>query len=348
MTEPFEQWEVRARLALADRGVGDHLATPIIADVKEHCAYSGESPAEAFGEPEDFAAVAAAEQSPEALEKVDRQGLTWTDYLSGQVFFLALLALVASLFFAVLERTLAFPTTPAILTGLALLTLGLFVTGALPGALRAAGRPELVRWCFVLAVVLAGASATAFMTLPRHEVARIPVLGIVAGAVLLIMVSLRQTKPKPAVSHTSPTPRGREAGPADVESWLKRLAGLLIGRFDLPPERAADLVREARAHLSASAADPEREFGAVDDYARRLAEHEPRRRDPWWRTAPAEMLTMAVGIAFGTDAFVGWRAEGHEWAAYLVAAPLTVLFAWNLARLIWRYLRERRSGSAAK
>ncbi|WP_170047224.1 hypothetical protein [Couchioplanes caeruleus] len=45
------------------------------------------------------------------------------------------------------------------------------------------------------------------------------------------------------------------------------------------------------------------------------------------------------------DAFLGWRSDGHEWAAFGVAAPLTVLFAWTVARLIGRYLRERRSGT---
>ncbi|OJF14446.1 hypothetical protein BG844_09755 [Couchioplanes caeruleus subsp. caeruleus] len=57
------------------------------------------------------------------------------------------------------------------------------------------------------------------------------------------------------------------------------------------------------------------------------------------------MLVPAIGIAFGVDAFLGWRSDGHEWAAFGVAAPLTVLFAWTVARLIGRYLRERRSGT---
>ena len=115
-TEPFEAWELPARLALSDQGLGYHAANPIIADVRAHCEYTGESPYEAFGDPLQFAAITAAEQPPELLEKVDREGLTAMGHLSGQLFVLSLSAVVVPLFLAVKERTWSFPATVAALT----------------------------------------------------------------------------------------------------------------------------------------------------------------------------------------------------------------------------------------
>ncbi|MFI7075762.1 hypothetical protein ACIBO1_00520 [Micromonospora sp. NPDC049903] len=91
MTEPFERWELPTRLALSDQGVGHHLANPIIADVRTHCELSGQSPYDAFGDPEEFALTAAAEQPAHLRENVDRNGMLPADYLSGSVFALVVL-----------------------------------------------------------------------------------------------------------------------------------------------------------------------------------------------------------------------------------------------------------------
>jgi hypothetical protein len=57
----FDQWELSARLALGDRGIDYHTATPPIEDARAHCEATGQSPHEAFGTPEEFAAATADE-----------------------------------------------------------------------------------------------------------------------------------------------------------------------------------------------------------------------------------------------------------------------------------------------
>jgi hypothetical protein len=330
MTETFEQWELSARMALGDQGVGYHAATPLIEDARAHCAATGQDPREAFGSPEEFAAAAAEEQPAEVRAEVDRHGLTVADHLTGQLLHLAVLLLVISVLTAVLERTLSIPVTPAGLTGLALLTLALVAGGGLPGALRAAGRPHQVRYAFLGTGVLGLSAATAFTTLPREHLGRVPVLVLVALSVAAIALLTRPASGPPA-----------HPEPADREAWLERLRGVLVGRHDLPPGRADDLVREARAHLDATGAAPREEFGPLADYARRLAEPERDRRDPWWRTPPATMLYLVLGIAVGVDVLVGWWADGHRWAAWLVAAPIIAAQLWMLISTGRDYRRKR-------
>ncbi|GGN85030.1 hypothetical protein GCM10010112_64950 [Actinoplanes lobatus] len=55
----FDEWELPARFALADRGIGYHASTPLIAHVRAHCRRTGQSPLEAFGDPRRFAAAVA-------------------------------------------------------------------------------------------------------------------------------------------------------------------------------------------------------------------------------------------------------------------------------------------------
>ena len=158
-TEPFEAWELKARIALGDHGLGYHATSPIIADVRGHCEYTGESPYEAFGDPTDFAATTAAEQPPELLEKVDREGLTAMGHLSGQLFVLSLTAVALPLFFAVKERSWSFPATTSALTGTALLILALYAVSGVPHALRASGRPHLAKFSYLATGALAVGAA---------------------------------------------------------------------------------------------------------------------------------------------------------------------------------------------
>jgi hypothetical protein len=335
----FEQWEVSARIALSDRGISYEVATPIIDEARAHHAATGEDPREAFGTPDEFAATAAAEAPAHLREEVDREGLTVADHLTGGLFHLAALTLPASVFFAVLEGTLSFPVTTAVLAGVPLLALGMLSAGSVPGAMRAAGRPSWAKFGFVGAGVLAVAAGTAFTLLPSKPVGRVPVLVLVVVAVAAIALLLRSPKPRP-VDGVPPADgvRPADGGP---EAWLHRLDGLLVGRHDLPAARAAELTREARAHLEASGAAPDDEFGPVDGYARRLAEHEPVRRDPWWRGTPALMVSLAIGVYFGVSAFLDWSGDGHRWAAYLVAVPVTAALAWQLITTARGYLRRR-------
>ncbi|ROO58501.1 hypothetical protein EDC02_0261 [Micromonospora sp. Llam0] len=330
--EPFERWEIPARFALSDRGVGYHLANPIIADVQAHCAYTGQSPYDAFGSPEEFALVAAAEQPAHLRENPDRNGLTPGDYLSGGLMSLGLIGLGGSLFYAVLEQTLSFPANPAVSTGTALLGLAVFVVRGVPGALRAAGRPRLATASFALVALLAGLAVTAFFALPREPVFRVPVFALAGVSLLVLLWQLRgPAKPRQPIVHTPPTPRtaGHDNDEADVDAWFRRLTGLLVGRYDLTPQRAGELARQARNHLVAAPGTiPDSEFGPVEEYARELADHEPQRRVPFWRTAPAMLIGSLAGLSLTVSAFLAWSAQGHYWAAYGVALPAALGSAW--------------------
>ncbi|MFY1655155.1 hypothetical protein ACN27J_30275 [Solwaraspora sp. WMMB762] len=345
-TEPFERWELPARLALSDRGVGYHLANPIIADVQAHCAYTGQSPYDAFGSPEEFAMVAAAEQPAHLRDNPDRDGYTPGDHLSGGLFILALAGVVGSLFYAALERTLTLSATPAALTGMAFLGLAVFVVRGVPGALRAAGRPRLATASFALVALLAGLAVTAFFALPREPVFPVPVLAVAAVSLLVLLWQLRgPKKPRQPIEHTAPTPR--TAGHNDdVDGWFRRLTGLLVGRYDLTPQRAGELARQARNHLAAAqGATPDSEFGPVEEYAREIAEYEPQRRVPFWRTAPAGLIGSLAGLSLAVSALLSWTAEGHYWAAYGVALPGALASAWYAGVYLLhtlRLLRRRR------
>ncbi|WFE27175.1 hypothetical protein O7623_28670 [Solwaraspora sp. WMMD791] len=341
--EPFERWEIPARLALSDQGVGYHLANPIIADVQAHCVYTGQSPYDAFGSPEEFAMVAAAEQPAHLRENPDRHGLTPGDYLSGGLMSLGLIGLGGSLFYAILEQTLTFPANPAALTGTAFVGLAVFVVRGVPGALRAAGRPRLATASFALVALLAGLAVTAFFVLPREPVIPVPALAVAAVSLLVLLWQLRGPKePKQPIAHTPPTPRtaGHDTDDTDADAWFRRLAGLLVGRYDLTPQRAGELARQARNHLdTAQGATPDSEFGPVEEYARELAEYEPQRRVPFWRTAPAMLIGSLAGLSLAVSAFLSWSAEGHYWAAYGVALPAALGSAWYAGVYLLRTLR---------
>ncbi|GIM89873.1 hypothetical protein Ato02nite_016660 [Paractinoplanes toevensis] len=334
-TEPFEGWELKARIALGDEGLGYHAANPIIADVRAHCEYTGESPYEAFGDPKEFAATTAAEQPPELLEKVDRDGLTPMGHLTGQLFVLSLAATVLPLFFAAKEHTWSFPATAAALTGTALLIVALFAVRGVPQALRASGRPHLAKFSYIAAVVFGAGAAAAYTGLSREHLFPVPAPAIVAVALVgLYLLTRAPKKPTELVPHVAPTPR--TARPTGAEAWLTRLTGLLIGRYDLAPERAGDLAREARAHVAESGRTPEEEFGPVEDYALAVSRHEPIRKEPFYRTRPGRILGGAVSVLICGGAFVQWLGDGPWWATWLLAFPATLASLWMLTRTIRR------------
>lgn len=326
MTTTFETWELPARIALSDQGIGHHAANPLIEDVRDHCRRTGESPFETFGDPREFAARTAAEQPPGLLEMVDREGMTPRDYLGGQLFVLSVLVIPAVVLFAAIGRTWTFPATAAGLTGIVLVAAALFWTGGVPQAVRASGRPHLVKYVWAATPVLILAAATAFTTLPREHLFRIPVVAVVAVAALAVALQLRA--PKPA------GPPSRIEAPPTTEAWFERLAGLLVGRYDLRPDRAAELTRAARAQVTESGRTAEEEFGPVEEYARRVQEAEPTRRDPFWRTRPAQIVSLLVGIGIAVQAFTGWQQDGVWWAAYLIALPAGLGGVWFLIQAL--------------
>jgi len=195
--------------------------------------------------------------------------------------------------------------------------------------LRAAGRPRLATWSFTLVAVLAGLAVTAFFALPREPVFPLPALAIVGVSLLVLVLQLRgPKKPRQPIVHTPPTPRTGAHDDADA-AWFRQLTGLLVGRYDLTPQRAAELARQARDHLAATGGDsPAAEFGPIEEYARDLAEHEPARREPFWRTTPAMLIGCLAGISLATSVFLTWSAEGHYWAAYGIALPAGLGSLW--------------------
>ncbi|WP_433531683.1 hypothetical protein ACQPYA_06220 [Micromonospora sp. CA-263727] len=339
MTEPFERWELPARLALGDQGIGYHLANPIIADVRAHCEFSGQNPYDAFGSPEEFALAAAADQPAHLRENVDRHGMLPTDYLSGTIFILVLLGTATAVFYAILGRTLSFAATPAFLTGLIMIGLALFA-GSVPRAVRASGHPRLANWTLTLVGLFGALSVASFMLLPKEPVIRVPLLAIVTVSMLLLWLMTRQpARPKQPVEYAPPTPRTAPAD--DTAAWCQRLSGLLVGRYDLPPQRAAELAREAHDHLTATGNTPTAEFGPVEEYARDLAQHEPERKLPFWSGTGAQLVAALATINLGILAFNSWTDEGQLWAAYGVALPATAAAIYAAIRLGLRLLKRR-------
>lgn len=311
MTNAFATWELPARIALGDHGVRSTAASAIIDDVKDHCARTGESPYDTYGEPREFAARAAAGQPAGTLEPVDREGMTPRDYLDGQLFGLTLVVTVAAALFAAINGSWTFQATAAGLTGVALLLVTVFWAGAGPRAVRASGRPHLVKYAWAAVAPLVAATTAAFTILPREHLFPVPVVAVVGAGVVALALQLRSA---PA-SESVPEPAG---------DWFERLNGLLIGRYDLTPERAAELTREAR--VRAELAD----LGPVEEYARQVQQGEPERKDPFWRTRPARIIATLVGINLAVQAFLSWRADGVWWAAYLIAVPAALGGAWFL------------------
>ncbi|MBL7253008.1 hypothetical protein [Paractinoplanes lichenicola] len=314
MTVTFESWELPARIALSDQGVRYHEATPIIENVKDHCARTGESPYEAFGEPRDFAVRAAADVPAELRDPVDREGMTPGDYLGGQLLVVTGVVIPVVLLFAAIDRTWTFPATAAGLTGSVLLLVTFFWAGAVPKAVRASGRPHLVKFAWAAAALLVLGTATAFTTLPREHLFDLPVLAVAGVAAVAVALQLRGPSPR---RRRTPEPKG---------DYFERLHGLLIGRYDLTPERAAELTREARARGG--------DLGPVEEYARRVQEGEPVRKDPFWRTRPAQIIGILVGISLAVRAFLGWQADGVWWAAYLIALPGALGGLWFLIQAL--------------
>ncbi|MDQ1307775.1 MAG: hypothetical protein QG671_3609 [Actinomycetota bacterium] len=276
MTDPLARWEMQARIAMSRRGIRPDTAAPLIAQVRAHCADTGQGPDEAFGAPQEFAETAAAQLPAESLDPVDRQGLAAIDHLTGSLVLPAVLLLVSSIV-ALLSGIVTVPLTPAALVGVALMVLGHVAVVGLPGTLRAAGRPTAARASFGLAAVAVLLAALSFTQLPRTRLGEIPtpVTGAVAALLLWLLFRRDGAAARRGPARTAPT--------ASEDGWLRRLNGLLVGRHEVTPQRAADLVDEARAHLRAAGTSPDEEFGPIDVYAGQLAEHETARRRPRWR-----------------------------------------------------------------
>ncbi|MEU8243333.1 hypothetical protein AB0C07_34185 [Actinoplanes missouriensis] len=358
MTAGFERWELLARTALDDRGIGYHEATPLIEQARSDYEQSGADPWEALGSPTDFAADIADSQ-PAAQASRDTQGKTARDHLSDGAFVCAFFGVPVSLLAMWANRGLTIPLTPAGTAGTLLCFLSLFTVAAVPNALRAAGRPRVAPWAFVAGGVLAAAAAAAFTELPKDRFGEISAAGTLVVSLGFCWLLTRPAKPgksgsppgaaadpapgaaagafgspayRDAGAFASPADRDADAarphaGPADPDAWFGRLRALLVGRFDVPPARAAALVGEARAHVAASGARPQDEFPSLEQYAKELADGEPRRQPPWWRT-PAASLAGRIGMLVVLAVQVVIAVAGDDW---WIAVTGTALLLWLAA-----------------
>jgi hypothetical protein len=333
----FDRWEASARLALGERGIGYHDATSLIEEARQHCAESGESPWRAIGAPVDFAADIAGSRPAEQAQR-DIRGKRPRDYISDALFVLAALGIPVAVVGAVDAGSLTIPVTVAGLAGSLVACLAAVVAWAGPGALRASGRPRLAPWAFVLCAVLGVLAGLAFAELPKTSIGGLPALVLVGVSVGACWFLTRPGRP------VTPPPGDSEDGPDEPEHWFARLNALLVGRFDVAPARAAELVEETRAHVMAAGVRPRDEFPSLSGYARDLAEAEPVRTGPWWRGPNAGLAaTIGVGFVFGVQT-VEAALNGPWWL--MVCGVLAMVMIVNDVRNRLRSRRSRQSRPA--
>jgi hypothetical protein len=327
----FESWELQARVALADQGIGHRVVDPLIEHAKADCEESGQTPWEAIGSPEEFAATVATEH-PRAQESFGKA-------LGGTVFAVAGLTIPAAIFAAIRAGSFSFPVTAAGLTGSVMLFAALVMAFGVGPQLRERGFLRLANACWGATFLLVLATATAFVQLPRTAFTTVPVIAVIGGALLLMWLLARgQGEDEPE----EPLDSATEGRVEDAAAWFTRLNGLLIGRHDLPPARAEELVAEARAHLADSAEKaPAAEFGPVATYAAELAEHEPLRQPPWWRNPTLMMVFWSIDVP--VTVWLTWlRFDEDGVLALVIGIPATIACAlWAVEN--WRLHRTARA-----
>ncbi|MFI1488711.1 hypothetical protein [Streptomyces sp. NPDC020747] len=309
MTMTYAVWNDRARLELALQGVTADLADEVLAEVREHCADSGELPEQAFGAPKDFAAGIAAERVPRASQaKRDRNGTTVSEAWSAVIASVGLVTILAGVVLW-LQKGLFVPFTPAGLAGVPIGYAAMVCTLQALVIARPLGKSRTVVPALIVAGVLAVIAACAFVLLPRDVVASIPApLLLGAGVLLAFWAYSRGTSVElPDV-------------PRNTEEWLAELHGLLEGRHDVARARAGDLVRETVQHLSACGRTPQEEFGPVDQYAMILAQQHPV-ASPWWRSE-ATRLWLLVGLA---GSFAASAVLSNQPAWFIAVAVATLV-----------------------
>jgi hypothetical protein len=309
MNRTFERWELQARVALADEGIGHRVVDPLIEKAKADCEESGQNPWEAVGTPEEFAAAVVAEHrsAPESFREA----------ISGTVFAVAALTILFAIFAAIRARSFSFPVTPAGLTGSVMLFGTLVVAYGVGPALRERGFPRMANACWGVVVLLVLTTATAFVELPRTAFTTVPVVAVIAGALLLMWLLVRGQR--------DDDPLATEDGAEDADAWFGRLNGLLIGRHDLPPTRAEELVTEARSYLADTAErSPVAEFGPVSTYAAELAEHEPVRQPPWWRNPTYLTVFWAVNLLVVLWITWTWFNQDDAVLALVIGLPAAI------------------------
>ncbi|MFD4246026.1 hypothetical protein ACFWP3_31205 [Streptomyces sp. NPDC058525] len=324
------RWNARARLALAAHSVGGATADTVLDEVAQHCADSGESPHDAFGSPEEFAATVVTERVPpeERLRRMG-DGPTFGQALRTAAAPVGLAALAAGACIWIADGPV-FPVTPAGLAGTSLIAMALAGGGLVATARNR--RRRALGWGAVAAATVA--AATALTALPGQPLGHLPAPLLCVLGLALLWAAIRTTptaEPEGAImdSGTAPLSTGER------EPWLDRLPRLLEERHAIPRARAAELAEEAAGHLEATGSTPEDEFGPVELYALRLAEQEAPRA-PWWkRGAVQESLFAVLLTAYLVVTLV---SGGPSWQIALAGGALAV----NLALLATRLPRGRR------
>ncbi|MCX4637659.1 hypothetical protein QT196_02385 [Streptomyces sp. P9-2B-2] len=333
MTDLTSRWKARARLALAGQSVDSATADMVLDEVDLHCAQSGETPEDAFGAPEKYAAAVARDRIPPE-ERTGRNwdGLTRADQVSAALAQTGVAVLAAGVCMWVGDGTML-TVTPAGVAGSALL--GVAIPSACLTATLASSRARgAVRWG-VGAVAALLLSAGAFTYLPTASYGRLPVPALCALGVLLLWSAARY---KPGPDHKELTSESQLL----PENWLVELPRLLEERHGLSRARAAELTREAAHHLTATGCSPQEEFGPVELYALQVAEGQSVPRTRWWMRPDAQAAALAVLL-------VGYlvtnlASAGPAWQTVLAAVAL----ATELALLTVSLLRKRPAVSTAR
>ncbi|MCX4820388.1 hypothetical protein OG883_10795 [Streptomyces sp. NBC_01142] len=327
MTDEVTRWNARVRLALAAQSVDSTLTDTVLEEVAQHCADSGESPEDAFGMPEAYAATVVSERFPPEERLRHRGRQTPAATIRAALAPIGTAALVAGACLWVANGfTLAL--TPGGLVGSSFiavaLTCGYLAATASRSRRRAAG------WVLLAAATVLG--ATAFTVLSRRAFGHLP-----APVLCLLGLALLgwATRDKPTADPEGVTmqPRTDTQNTVGREHWLRRLPQLLEERHAVPRARAAELTREATDHLAATERAPEEEFGPVELYALRLSEEEsPRAR--WWLRSDIQNATLAVIL---TGYLVGNLASGGPfWHTALASGALAVTLALLAVPLVRR------------
>ncbi|MFJ7899448.1 hypothetical protein ACIQ6V_02845 [Streptomyces sp. NPDC096198] len=333
MTDTTTRWKARLRLALAEKSVDAETADAVLDEVELHCAQSGETPEDAFGAPEEYAAEVARERIP-LEERSSRRwdGPTRSDLAFAALAQVGLAAVLSGVYLWVCDGTML-TVTPAGLAGTALTAIALLCACCAAGCARSRMRGALGWGVAALGAVLL--AATAFTTLPGTSIGRLPAPSLCVLGVLLLWTA--------AGHEPDPNREQREVkaptGPAD---WLTELPRLLEERHGLSRARASELTREAAHHLTATGHSAEEEFGPVEVYALRLAEEQTPPRAPWWTRDDIQAAVFTA--VFATYLISSLSSRGPLWQTALAATALAI----ELALLATRLLRRRRTGSGAR
>ncbi|GAB3243881.1 hypothetical protein [Kineosporia babensis] len=306
----FEKWRSEAKTELGRRGVDDDTAESLLQEARSYHQDSGLSATEALGEPAEFATDAAGPPDGRA----DTQNLTAAEHVLGAAATLVFLGFVVTAVRALFGADPQFIASPASLTGGTLLvTAGmLFVAGS--DALRAAGRPRWATWCIPVSAVLLIAGVVLRARLPKNEL-----FSLSAGPILLLLLLTGGL-----LAFFIVRERRQRQDPSEPEAWFAQLEGLLVGRHDLPRDRAADLAAEARAHIAAVGSDPQAEFGSLNSYAQSLADSLPDRSLPWWRRPGPSLVANLLFAAMGAVLLAGYWSDGETWRLILPIGMIVI------------------------